>query len=127
MKMWMLSLLVAGNTFAQPVETVRIKRDPAAVFPHVDKYYDGEIPVDLLGDPKGIQAGPDCHVVSFTISYSIEKIVVPGNQIPRHIVRDIYRSSLGEMIFITDIKALDEKGEIIYLMPMHLIPVAYEE
>lgn len=127
MKMWMLSLLLAGNTFAQPVETVHIKRDPAAAFPHVGKYYDGEIPVDLLGDPKGIQAGPDCHVVSFTISYSNEKIAVTGYQIPKYILQDIYRSALREMIFITDIKAVDENGQIIYLMPMHLIPVAHEE
>jgi hypothetical protein len=129
MKIWMLSLLLAGPAFTQPtgVETVRIARDNASVFPHIGKYYDGEIPVTVLGDPKGIEGGADCYVVSFTISYANQKVSVPGRNIPRHILQDIYKSCLHEMIFITDIKALDENGTIIYLMPMHLIPVASEE
>lgn len=133
MKLLLFSILVscALPLTAQETEHVRIGKDTVGVvmsfFPHIDKFYEGEIPVEYLGDSDGIQVVEGWKVISFSISYPFgnqNKVVpVKGNTIPAEIIRDIYVNSLGEMIFITNIVILNAENRRMHLVPMTLVPV----
>ncbi len=129
-----ISILFAafqGISQVEEPEHVKIGVDTTAVeisyFPHIDKFYEGEIPVEYLSDPKGIQVTEGWKVISFSISYPYgnQNKVVPvrGNTIPTDIIKDIYANSLGEMIFITNIVTLNEENRRVHLVPMSLVPV----
>lgn len=133
MKPWLFNVLIFAAFPAlgqEEPEHVKIGIDTTAevnYFPHIGPFYEGEIPVIYLSDPDGIQAGTDLLVISYSISYPYgnqNKIVpVKGNRIPEEIIRDIFANSLGEMIFITNIVTLNDKGKRVDLVPMTLIPV----
>lgn len=114
----------------EKIEHVKLVADSVVetnYFPHIDRFYEGEIPIAYLGDAEGIQVAGGWKVISFSISYPYgnqNKVVpVKGNLIPEYIIKDIYANSMGEMIFITNIVALNEKKNALHLVPMHLTPV----
>ena len=125
-----LALLVAFGGSSQEIEHVKLGVDTtvtANFFPHIDRFYEGEIPVSYLGDPRGIQVVEGLKVISFSISYpygNLNKVVpVKGNRIPEDIITDIFRNSLGEMIFITNIVTLSDENKKLHIVPMSLIPI----
>lgn len=134
MKLFLFSicLLSGGVILAQGGEPEHVKigidtTSEVRCFPHIDRFYEGEIPISYLGDPEGIQASNGLRVISFCISYAAgntnKTVPVKGNRIPEEIVREIYANSLGEMVFITNIVTLTDENKRIDLMPMHLVPV----
>ncbi len=134
MKLFLFSFLMLNNLFlvAQPekIEHVKIGLDSTQqenLFPHINQYYEGEIPIAQLGDMEGIQTAENYKIQSFIINYAHgEKNVsveVKGNIIPKEVIEDIYKFALGEMVFITKIVTEDENKNIFELIPMNLIPI----
>lgn len=134
MKLFLFSFVLLNNLIlvAQPeeIEHIRIGMDFTHLenlFPHINEYYEGEIPIAQLGDIEGIQTDENYKVLSFLINYPHgEKnltVEVKGNVIPKEVIEDIYQFALGEMIFITNIVTEDESKNIFELAPMNLIPV----
>ncbi len=134
MKLFLFSVLFLNNLFliAQPeeIEHIKIGMDSTQqenLFPHINEYYEGEIPIAQLGDIEGIQTAKNYKILSFVINYPHgEKnltVEVKGNIIPKEVIEDIYQYALGEMIFITNIVTEDENKNIFELIPMSLIPI----
>ena len=125
----LFAFLMVVPCLSQEIEHVKVggRQEETTFFPHIGRYYEGEIPVSVLGDPEGIQVGKGWEVVSFCISYPCESLnkttVVTDFLIPERIIRDIIANSLGQMIFITNIVARDAYGNTANPIPMNLIPV----
>jgi|GEM_PF-2782946 len=125
----LFSLLLVKSSLSQEIEHIKVGKEAEsiALFPHIGSYYQGEIPISVFDNPAGIQVGKGWDVISFSISYSSENqdktSKVKGYAIPQQIVRDIFANSLGQMVFITNIVAVDTKGNHVNIIPMNLIPV----
>jgi hypothetical protein len=134
MKLFLFSIILFNSIeiIAQPEEIEHIKigvdtTQEVLLFPHIENYYDGEIPISVLGSLDGIQAAENYKIISFVISYPRgEKniaITIQGNVIPKNVIEDIYKYSMGDMIFITNIVTEDENKILFDLVPMNLIPI----
>ncbi len=134
MKLYLFSFILLNHCYliAQPekIEHIKIGIDSTQqenLFPHINQIYDGEILITELGDLEGIQTAENYKIVSFVISYPHgEKnlaVDVKGNVIPKNVIADIYKYSMGEMIFITKILTVDTNNNIFEIVPMNLIPV----
>lgn len=134
MKRFLLSfcIVLVSSVFSQEVERVQLKRDSEtmAVFPHIAGVFQGEIPFAYLTDSVGVATSVGWKVIGYEIHYNhgrVQKqIRVTGSSIPEQCIREIRQGSLGEIIFFTEIKAIDPKGKIVYLTPMHLTPILNE-
>lgn len=131
-KILLLNLLLFNSDVLlsqnEQIEHVKIAKDslkPNNFFPHIEHYYDGEIPIQFLGYPHTISIGKDCTISSFSISFPSQPapVLVKGNMIPDDVVYQISKQCLGQMIFITNIIAFDTKNELINVKPMTLIPI----
>lgn len=129
MKIWMLlSLLFYLNSFSQEIEHIELVKIPTEgdYFPNYAGYYQGEIPIEFLADSIGISNKLHWKVITFQLEYAYgssflsESIV--GAKIPAETVLKIRKGSLGEAIFFTKIKAMDEEGRIHFLIPFQLTP-----
>lgn len=125
-----LLLFTSGVIFSQEaeIEHVKIAKDSLKsnnFFPHIDHYYEGEIPIQYLGYPHTISVGKDCSISSFSISFPSQPapVLVRGNTIPDDVVYQISKQCLGQMIFITNIVAFDKNNEMIHVKPMTLVPI----
>ena len=134
MRLFLFNLFIfecfLGFTFSQQIEHVRIGQDTLVsenLFPHINQYYEGEIPIVQLGDLEGIQTAKNYKVNSFVVSYPKgEKnisIKVEGNVFSKDLIEDIYKFGLGQMIFITDILVEDENKKTFKAVSMNLIPI----
>jgi hypothetical protein len=81
-------------------------------YPHVNGYFTGEIPLNHLFSEKGIQLNPTIQVTSFDFNFFNGKSnvvkAIKGNSIPEELQFFIESHNVGKMIFITNIKAIDE-------------------
>jgi len=134
MKLFLFSFILLNNylLIAQPdkIEHIKIGLDSTQqenLFPHINQIYEGEIKIAQLGDLEGIQTAKNYKIVSFLISYPHgEKnlaVNIQGNVIPKEIIEDIYKYSMGEMIFITNILTEDIDKNVFEIVPMNLIPI----
>jgi hypothetical protein len=134
MKLFLFSFILLNNyfSFAQPekIEHIKIGLDSTQqenLFPHINEIYEGEIQIAQLGDLEGIQTAKNYKIVSFVISFphgeSNIAVNIEGNVIPKEIIEDIYKYSIGEMIFITNILTEDINKNIFEIVPMNLIPI----
>lgn len=95
-------------------------------FPHVNHVFTGEIPIeDLRHYP--IESDAVERITEFTIHYAAsngdETIKVKGNRIPEDICTSIQKNGIGYMLFITEIKGINDLGELISLASINIIPV----
>ena len=134
MKLFLFSFILLNTYFliaqAEKIEHIKIGLDTTQkenLFPHINQIYDGEIPIAQLGDLEGIQTAENYKIISFEISYPHGDknlaVSVAGNVIPKEVIEDIYKYSMGEMIFITNIVTEDTNRNIFEIVPMNLIPV----
>ena len=134
MKLFLFSFILLNTYFliaqAEKIEHIKIGLDSTQkenLFPHINQIYEGEIPIAQLGDLEGIQTAVNYKIISFVISYPHgEKnlaVSIAGNVIPKEVIEDIYKYSMGEMIFITNIVTEDTNKNIFEITPMNLIPV----
>ena len=105
----------------QPEVAVKKKN----MFPHIEGYFNGDIPVSILSSEKGIQLNEDIKVVAFDIHYEslngTETAAIVGNTIPKQVIDKIKRYNMGYMVFITDIKGVDRNGKVLSLPSMNFI------
>jgi hypothetical protein len=130
MKMLILSFLMYSFGFSQlEVEHIELKKEPASgdYFPHIANYYTGEIPIQQLGDLGGIQNKLNWKVLEFSLTFpcgrDTQKILIEGNNIPNEVLLEIRKCALGDLLFITGIKAMDDAGKIVYLQSLALTPI----
>jgi hypothetical protein len=115
-----------GISQYEPIEHVKIEKDTLSVlncFPHIANFYEGEIPIGILFSATGIEVNEMYRVISFSMSHQNKIVNIRGNYIPKNILQEIYKTTLGEMIFFTNIVALNVKDEIVHIVPMTLIPI----
>jgi hypothetical protein len=129
-----LVLLISLHANSQnEIEHIQIQKTISEkdYLPRIDGYFNGKIPAKKLGDSQGIQTFNKWKVVSFTLNYpfgSKDKMVfLLGNQIPDSVIQEIYTHAINQMIFFTDIVAIDEDNQKRYLVPMNLIPFKNED
>jgi len=130
MRAWIfLSLLFVTSTYSQEILTVQLKKEfpENAYFPSIAGYFEGKIPIEQLGDSIGITNLVGWKVLSFDLSYAFgrdqKSVHISGSSIPIENCLEIRKSTLGEYIFFTNIKAIDQSGRIVFLTPMSLIPI----
>ena len=96
-------------------------------YPHIEGVFTGEISLDDLFAETGIQLNPRVKVTSFEFNYFngksnvVDKI--EGNTIPKHLHGTIEAYNVGQMIFITNIKAVDEMSRVFTLPSLNYKPL----
>ncbi len=94
-------------------------------FPNIHNIYTGDITFSELFSEDGITCGTKT-ITSFSIQYfngkEDVKEQVEGNQIPGEISKMIERFNNGVMIYITEIKAIDENKKLLSLPSLNYIP-----
>ncbi len=94
-------------------------------YPNIKNVVNGDITFSDLFSDEGITCGTN-KILSFTIQYfnGVKDVIdkVEGNTIPQDIAKYIKRYNYGTMIFITNIKAVDENNDIITLPSLNYIP-----
>lgn len=120
-----LSVLWYGVCFSQVEHVQVIKKE--SMYPNIKGYYEGEIPFNLLCDESGIVCNKELEVVEFTLQYGNgdqdKMITIKGKVIPPSICNEISLLSMDNMIFITNIFAVDQKKQIYPITSFNLIPI----
>ncbi len=110
-----------------PSQNPRVEEKPKSknMFPHIEGYFNGEIPVSVLGSDKGIQLNDDIKVVAFDIHYESltgpETASIVGNKVPAKVLEKIGKYNIGYMVFITDLKGVDRQGKVLSLPSLNFI------
>lgn len=119
-----LSLFFSFLTFSQ-VEHVKISKSEN-LFPNISGIFSGEISYVDLCNPSGIVCSSGYKIVKFTLQYSDgqndKTETFLGNKIPESLCDRIARNNMNQMIFFTDITAVNDEGKIIVLTSFNLIP-----
>lgn len=108
-----------------PVESRKVSVNN--MYPHIAGVFTGEISLNDLFSETGIQLNPKVKVTSFEFNYFngksnvVQKI--EGNQIPADLKATIELYNVGQMIFITNIKAVDERSKVFTLPSLNYKPV----
>lgn len=109
----------------QPVEKRKIPANNR--YPHIEGVFTGEIQLSELFSENGIQLNPRVRITSYELNYFngksnvVQKI--EGNTIPSDLHQVIEVYNLGQMIFITNIKAVDEMSRVFTLPSLNFKPV----
>ena len=113
-----------NNIPSKVVETINptvVKRTVAKDnrFPHIAGYFTGEMPVELLFDADGIQLRDGYKIISYDLNFYNGKANIVqsyiGNVIPSDLKIIMENYNVGNMVFITNIKAIDQSGRIFVL------------
>ncbi len=119
-----LSLFVSFLTFSQ-VEHIKISKSEN-LYPNISGIFSGEISYVDLCNPIGIVCSSGYKIVKFTLQYSDgqndKTETFLGNKIPDLLCDRIARNNMNQMIFFTDITAVNDEGKIIILTSFNLIP-----
>ena len=132
--MLVFPLLLTGSysAYAQEVKSVKLERKPSEMdyAPHIAGVFDGEISTLKFCDIRGLQTRIGYEIMSYKINYcglKKDALHISGNQIPDSICVLIQWLCLGEEIYFTDIKAIDEDGKIHTLTNLRLIAIKEDE
>lgn len=108
-----------------PVESKEEKYIYKGSFPNIDGVFNGDISVSQLLHDDGITSNPSLTISSFSISYfdgnDIVSSDVTGNKIPFEIGTKIKAFNIGEMIYITNIKADHEDGFVVSMSSLNYV------
>ena len=119
-----LSLFISFLAFSQ-VEHIKISKSEN-LFPNISGVFSGEISYEDLCNPSGIVSSSGYKIVQFTLQYSDgqndKTETFTGNKIPESLCNRIARNNMNQMIFFTDITAVNDEGKIIILTSFNLIP-----
>lgn len=92
--------------------------------PSINGIFNGNITKNDFQLSKLIESNSSLEIISYKVQYynGEDDIVahVKGNSIPADIVDDINTYNSGQMLFFTEIKGANDKGEISYLPSMNL-------
>lgn len=96
-------------------------------YPHIEGFFTDEIPADKLFSEYGIQLNSTVKITSFDFNYYNGKsnVVIPinGNKIPLSYQSDINNYNINRMIFITNIKAVDNYNRVFTLPSINFTPI----
>jgi len=99
-------------------------------YPHIEGVFTGEIELSDLFAKSGIQVNPIVKIVSFDFNYYDGKSNVvkqiDGNIIPNELHELIEKHNVGKMLFITNIKAVDDYNRIFTLPSINYKPILTE-
>lgn len=109
------------SPFVEKVTTIK------NTMPSIAGVFTGSIKASALCDENGIVYKPGWRIVSYTINYDngVQEVSdqIQGNRIPLLVCSKLKRFNLNRMVFITDIRAIDDKGKLHPLPHMNLTPV----
>lgn len=124
-----LSLLISFFSSAQ-IEHIKLEKKES-IFPNIAGVYNGVIAAEKFCDTSGIVCSKELKVIKFTLQYSDgeqDKIeTFHGNTIPDKICMKIATNCLNQMIFFTEILAINLDGKIINLTSFNLVPIKNEK
>ena len=119
-----LSLFFSFFTYCQ-VEHVKISKSEN-LYPNISGVYSGEISYIDLCNPSGIVCSSGYKIMKFTLQYSDgqndKTEIFLGNKIPETLCDRIARNNMNQMIFFTDITAVNDEGKLMILTSFNLIP-----
>ena len=127
----LLCISSISNAFCQPVVKVKKKAKEIDFLPNIEGVYNGEIDVVLMCSENGIENNLGYRVFSFKIQYLKNGIGVQerirGGQIPDSICSQLSTFNINQQVFFTEIKALNNKGQLLTLDNLSLTPVIKED
>jgi hypothetical protein len=122
-----INLLILQSVFSQ-TETIQLKKDKEITFfPSIAGYFEGPINYSLICDSEGIKCPHGFKIDRFNLNYGDKKVSINGNTIPDSICIQLGSFYLGEMIFFTNITAVNNLNERIFLSPFSLTPIKNEK
>lgn len=114
--------------FYGQVEHVKILKEQGnPLIPKLGGYTDGSVPYFILCDSLGIQSSLGFTVEEFKIEYKGEVFSVKGNRVPDSVCVYIGSCNSNQMIFFTEIFAINERKEKIKLYPFNLLALKNED
>ena len=128
----MKSLLIINLLFLKIVfsqtETIQLKKEKEITFfPSIAGYFEGPINYSLICNEEGIKCPHGFKIDHFNINFSDKKTSINGNKIPDSICVQLGRYYIGEMVFFTNITAVNNLNERIFLTPFSLTPIKNEK
>lgn len=109
------------SPFVEKVTTIK------NTMPSIAGVFTGSIKANSLCDENGIVYKPGWQIISYTINYDngVQEVSdqIQGNRIPLMVCSKLKRFNLNRMVFITDIRAVDDNGKLHPLPNMNLTPV----
>jgi hypothetical protein len=124
---------ISNETVAKPnvteEHTEEVKEDEKFIykgnFPHINGVFNGDITLNQLLNGDGITSNPNLTIKEFSISYfdgnDIVSSNVQGNKIPFEIGSKIKAFNIGEMIYITNIKAQHLNGALVSMSSLNYV------
>lgn len=118
---------------AQEIEKITLKKEykESDYFPSIEGYFQGEIPMLKLGSLDGLITKIGWEIKSFDIDFitgrDYEVFHINSNKIPDSLIIKISNSSIGQLVFFTNITAYDETNTRHVLKNMSLIPIKNED
>lgn len=126
-KLLIINILLIQIVFSQ-TETIQLKKEKEITFfPSIAGHYDGPINYFLICDEDGIKCPHGFKIDRFNLNYGENKVIINGNKIPDSICVQLGSFNLGEMIFFTNITAVNNLNERIFLSPFSLTPIKNEK
>jgi hypothetical protein len=126
-KLLIIKSLLFQTVFSQ-TETILLKKEKEITFfPSIAGYFNGQINYSLICDKGGIKCPHGFIIDHFNLNYGDKNIEIKGNTIPDSICIQIGSFYLGEMIFFTNITAVNNSKERIFLSPFSLTPIKNEK
>lgn len=126
-KLLIINVLLIQTVLSQ-TETIHLKREKEITFfPSIAGHFDGPINYSLICDDEGIKCPHGFKIDHFNLNYGDKKMSVNGNKIPDSICVQLGSFFIGEMIFFTNITAVNDFNERIFLSPFSLIPIKNEK
>jgi hypothetical protein len=105
-----------NQVISEDVVIERKSKPSTSNIPHISGISDGSITISDFCSEKGILLRSEKEVVSFRLQYvsggSDKMIVVSGNKIPDSVCAEMSKSSMEQLVFITDIEVRDEQGRV---------------
>lgn len=126
MKLLLLFSFIQFSTLAQS-DTIRIHK-VHNYYPSISGIQFGDIPYWKLCVSEGIQTKAESSIMSFDIQYwgkyGLAEQHIAGNRIPDSVCMQIAVYGLNNMIFFTNIRAIQpDSGKVLHLSPMNLMPI----
>lgn len=116
-----------ANLFSQTEHVKIIKEQSNPLVPKIAGYTDGKVPYFILCDSLGIQSSLGFTVEEFKIEYRGEVFSIKGNRVPDSVCVYIGSCNSNQMIFFTEIFAINEHKEKIKLYPFNLLALKNED
>lgn len=107
-----------SNEFARPISKVPLTSNKSiedesfsTLLPNISGVYQGDISYDKLCSSSGIEVKSGVDVRSFKIQYatgiSDKEVVIKDKKLTEVVCKDLEKSGINQMVFITDIEAFD--------------------